>query len=131
MVWEVIYINGRILERKYLKWAHIAHLDIWNTSYGQKKGQESNWQFDPLPLKVRNRPDFRCVQIACDMPLESSQRRLQLCFRPYFNQRFTCKVMAPQSHRSPNLGNFGTPTWESWDKKPFRCGPRGKVQSIL
>jgi len=36
----------------------MAHLDIWNTNYGQKKGQESNWQFDSRPLKVGNRPDF-------------------------------------------------------------------------
>jgi hypothetical protein len=26
--------------------------------YGQKKGRESNWQFDSRPLKVRNWPDF-------------------------------------------------------------------------
>jgi hypothetical protein len=31
---------------------------IWNISYDQKKGQESNWQFDSRPLKVRNRPNF-------------------------------------------------------------------------
>jgi hypothetical protein len=49
------------LERRCLKWAWIAHLDIWNTSYGQKKGWESNWQFDSRPLKVGNRPDF----VAC------------------------------------------------------------------
>jgi hypothetical protein len=30
---------------------------IWNASYGQKKGRESNWQFDSRSLKVRNRPD--------------------------------------------------------------------------
>jgi hypothetical protein len=36
----------------------MTHLDIWNTSYGQKKGRESNWQFDSRPQKVRNRPDF-------------------------------------------------------------------------
>jgi len=41
-----------------LKWTHITHLDIWNTSYGQKKSRKSNWQFDSRPLKVRNRPDF-------------------------------------------------------------------------
>jgi hypothetical protein len=29
-----------------------------NTSYGQKKGRESNWQFDFRPLKVRNQPNF-------------------------------------------------------------------------
>ncbi len=36
----------------------MSHLDIYNTSYGQKKGQELNWQFDSRPLKVGNRPDF-------------------------------------------------------------------------
>jgi hypothetical protein len=35
----------------------MTHLDIWNTSYDQKKGRESNWQFDSQPLKVDNRPD--------------------------------------------------------------------------
>ncbi len=34
----------------------MGHLDIFNPSYGQKKGQESNWQFDSRPLKVKNRP---------------------------------------------------------------------------
>jgi hypothetical protein len=36
----------------------MIHLDTWNTSYGQKKGRESNWQFDSLSLKVGNWPDF-------------------------------------------------------------------------
>jgi hypothetical protein len=30
--------------------------------------------------------------------------------------------MGPQSRRSPNFGNFGTPIWESWDKMPFDVG---------
>jgi hypothetical protein len=62
MAWKVFYINGRILECKYLNWARIAHLNIWNTSYGQKKGQESYWQFDHWPLKVGKRPDFRAYK---------------------------------------------------------------------
>jgi hypothetical protein len=28
-----------------------------STSYVQKKGRESNWQFDSRPLKVENQPD--------------------------------------------------------------------------
>jgi len=36
----------------------MTHLDIWNTSYGQKKGQKSNWQFDSQPLKIKNCLDF-------------------------------------------------------------------------
>jgi hypothetical protein len=54
----VLYIIGNFLERRCLKWACISHFDIWNTSYGQKKGQESNCQFDSWPQKVRNRPDL-------------------------------------------------------------------------
>jgi hypothetical protein len=46
------------LECRCLKWVCITHLDNWNTSYGQKKGQESNWQFDSQLLKVSSRPNF-------------------------------------------------------------------------
>jgi hypothetical protein len=56
--WRVIYIIRKILKLRCLKWSFMIHLDIWNTSYGQKKGRESNWQFDSRPLKVGNRPDF-------------------------------------------------------------------------
>jgi hypothetical protein len=58
MDWKVIYIIGKILKRRSQKWACMTHSDIWNTSYGQKKGRKSNWQFDSRPLKVGNRPDF-------------------------------------------------------------------------
>jgi hypothetical protein len=55
---RVLYIIGKLLKCRCLKWARMAHLDIWNTSYGQKKGRESNWQFDSRPLKVGNRPNL-------------------------------------------------------------------------
>jgi hypothetical protein len=54
---KVRYINGNLLELKCLNWARMTHLGTWNTSYDQKKGWESNGQFDSQPLKVRNRPD--------------------------------------------------------------------------
>ncbi len=40
--WCVLYINGKILKRRCPKWSRIAHLDICSSSYGQKKGRESN-----------------------------------------------------------------------------------------
>jgi len=40
--WGVFGVIGKVLKR----------------SYGQKKGRESNWQFDSRPLKVKNRPLF-------------------------------------------------------------------------
>jgi hypothetical protein len=39
----------------------MTHLDTRNTSYGQKKGQESNREFDSR-LKVKNSSDF----LACN-----------------------------------------------------------------
>jgi len=59
-----------------------------------------------LTTKSQELTRFPCVQMACDILLESFQRGLQLCFRPHLNQRSAHKVMAPQSRRSPNLGNF-------------------------
>jgi hypothetical protein len=58
MACGVLYIIRKLLERRCLKWACIVHLDIWNTSYGQKKGWESNCQFDSRLEKVKNRPDL-------------------------------------------------------------------------
>jgi len=60
---------------------------------------------------------FTCLQMACDIALTSSRQGLQLFFRLHLDPRSTRKVMAPQSRGSPNLGDFGTPTWESRDKK--------------
>ncbi len=37
----------------------------------------------------------------------------------------------PAKLESPNRGNFGTPPWESRDKKPFECRCRGEAQRIL
>jgi hypothetical protein len=55
--WGVLYIIGKLLKCRCWKWPHMGHLDIFSTSYGKKKGWESNWQFDSRPLKVGNRPD--------------------------------------------------------------------------
>jgi hypothetical protein len=58
MDWKKIYTIEKLLKRRCLKWALMTHLDIWNASYGQKKGWESNWPFDSRSLKVKNRPNF-------------------------------------------------------------------------
>jgi hypothetical protein len=54
--WSVLGVIGKVSKLRYRKWSHIGHLEICSPSYGQKKGQESNWQFDSRPLKGRNRP---------------------------------------------------------------------------
>ncbi len=54
--WGVLGVIGKALKCKCLNWPRIDHLDICSPSYGQKKGRESNWQFDSRPLKFGNRP---------------------------------------------------------------------------
>jgi hypothetical protein len=55
---EVIFIPWeKVSKCRCSKWPRMSHLDIYSTSYGRKKGRESNWQFDSRPLKVRNWPD--------------------------------------------------------------------------
>jgi hypothetical protein len=46
----------KALEMWCPKWPCIAHLDICSPSYEQKKGRDSNCQFDSRPQKVKNRP---------------------------------------------------------------------------
>jgi hypothetical protein len=64
----VLGVIEKVLKRRYRKWPRIGHLDICSPSYGQKKGRESNWQFDSRPLKVRNRP-------LSDLQIKSAIRR--------------------------------------------------------
>ncbi len=51
----VIGVIAKVLKCRCLNWPRIGHLDICSPSYGQKKGRESNWQFDSRPQKVGNR----------------------------------------------------------------------------
>jgi len=54
--WCVFYINGKVLKCRCSKWPRMGRLDIYSPSYGQKKGWESNCQFDSRSLKVGNWP---------------------------------------------------------------------------
>jgi hypothetical protein len=54
--WGVFGVIGKVLKCKCPNWPRIGHLDICSSSYGQKKGRESNCQFDSQPLKVGNQP---------------------------------------------------------------------------
>jgi len=47
----------KVLKCRCLKWPRMSHSDICSTSYGRKKGRESNCQFDSRPLKIGNRPN--------------------------------------------------------------------------
>jgi hypothetical protein len=131
--WSVDTV-GKVLKRRCRKWPHMGHYDICSTSYVQKKDQESNWQFDSQPLKVGNRPDpsaCRWSATHCWKALKESYKfSLDLILIGGLNKElWATKVPGVQTRTISN--SFEIPTWESWDKRPFGCGPRGVVQSIL
>jgi len=100
----------------------------------EKEGPGVKLQFDSRPLKVGNRslPDLR---------IESATWRwkdldegynfgldliaIKLCSR----ELSAFKVLGLQPGQFQD--NFGTPTWESWEKEPFGCNPHGALQRIL
>jgi hypothetical protein len=90
-------------------------LDICSPSYGQKKGRESNWQFDSRPLKVGNRP-------LPDVCSGSATRRwkattlVQTSSRSELGARSYGSPKSWESKPGQFRDNFGTPPWESWEK---------------
>jgi hypothetical protein len=120
---KVLYIIGKLLKHKCLKWVRITHLDIYNTSYGQKKGRESNWQFDFWPLKVKNRPNF----LAC--------RRLATYCWNFFDHGYNfaldfivikglhAKLCAPKVARIPLVGILELPLGSPRTKSHLDVAP--------
>jgi len=127
--WGVFYTIEKVSKCRFQKWPRMSHLDIWSTSYGQKKGRELNYQLPTTKSRESTRP--RCVQRECDTPLESSRRELQLYFKPCLDRRSEREVMTSQSPGGPSRDSFETPLWESRDKKPFGRGCGGVTQRIL
>jgi hypothetical protein len=74
--WGVLSVIGKVSKCRCPKWPLIGHLDIYSPSYGQKKGRESNWQFDSRPLKIGNRP-------VPDVRSRSATRRWKALFEGY------------------------------------------------
>jgi hypothetical protein len=109
--WGVLDVIGKVLKRRYRKWPRIGHLNICSSSYGQKKGRESNWQFDSRPLKVGNRP-------LLDIRFESATRRWKeldegynfgsdlVAIRLFSRELWAPKVpgLQPGQFRDSNLG---------------------------
>jgi hypothetical protein len=129
--WGVLGVFGKVLKCKCPKWPCIGHLDICSPSYGQKKGRESNWQFDSRPLKVGNQP-------APDVRWGSATRHWKTLEEGYkFGSDFVPiggrgeKLWCPKVRGVQNQDNFETPLWESREKVSFRCKCGGEAQRIL
>ncbi len=124
--WGVLGVIGKVLNRRYRKWPRIGHLDICSPSYEQKKGRESNCQFDSRSLKIGNRP-------FPDLRIESATQRWKDLDEGY---NFGLDLVAIRlcslelgAPKVPGLqpgqfwDNFGTPTWESREKNHLDVAP--------
>jgi hypothetical protein len=116
------------------KWARMGHLDICSTSYVQKKGRESNWQFDSRPLKVRNRSDpgvFRGNATHRWKALKESYKFAShlVPIGGLRKELWPCEILRVQT--GTILRQFRDSTLGVPGQKPFRCGCGGVTQRIL
>jgi hypothetical protein len=123
--WDVLYIIRNLSKFKCRKWARIAHLDICSTSYVKKKGRESNWQFDSRPLKVENWPDFGACRESATHLWKALNKGYNFALDLITIRGLHRKICALKDAGILTVGILGFPLWESRDKKPFGCGPRG------
>jgi len=123
----VFYIIGKLLKFRCLKWAHIAHLDIWNTSYGQKKGRESNCQFDSRPEKVGNRPDLLGFRRRATYRWKTLDESYNFSLDLTSIQGVLVKLWGSKVAGMPVGAILGLPCKRPGREKPFGCGPRGEL----
>jgi len=131
MVCGLLYIIGKLLEHRCLKWARMAHLDIWNISYGQKKGWESNCQFDSRPKKVRNRLDLLSCKWRATYHWKYFDEGYKFALDRTSIQGLLAKLWGSKVVGVPIGAISRLPLGSPGREKPFGCGPHGEVQSIL
>jgi hypothetical protein len=117
MAYGVLYIIEKLLERRCLKWARIAHLDILKHKLWPKEGPRVKLPVWLPTRKSQKSTRFTWLQTTCHIPLESSRWELQLCFGSHFDPRSSRKVMGLQSRKSFGWRDFGTPTRKSRERK--------------
>jgi hypothetical protein len=97
------------LKRKCLKWSCITHLNIWSTRYDQKKGRESNWQFDSRSLKVRNQPNFLAWRQCAMHHWKSLNKGYNFVSDLIAIKGLHAKLWAPKVAGVPVVGILGLP----------------------
>jgi hypothetical protein len=131
MACSFLYINGKLLQLRCLKWACIIHLDIWNTSYGQKKGRKSNCQFDSRPEKVGNRPDLLSCRQCATYRWKVLDKSYNFALNRTLIQGLIAKLRGSKVAGVLVGAISGLPFRSPGRENPFRCGPLGEVQNIL
>ncbi len=126
MACGVLYTIGKILERRCLKWVRIVHLDIWDTSYGQKNGRKSNCQFDSRPKKVENRPDLLGHRGHATYHRKVLNENYNFASNRISIWGLLAKLWGFKVTGVPTGMILGLPLGSPRKEKPFGCGFRGQ-----
>jgi hypothetical protein len=126
--WGVLNVIGKVSKWRCPKWPLIGHLDICSPSYGQKKGRESNWQFDSRPLKVGNRPVLNVRSGSATLRWKALFEGYKIgsdlvTIRSRGEELWLSKV--PRVQLGHIRDNFGTSFRESQENVTFGCHSRG------
>jgi len=109
----VLYIIGKLLERRCVKWARMAHLNIWNTSYGQKKGRQSTATLTPDHKKSGSDPIYLAIGVVPHIVGKLSTRATTLLQTELRSKVCSQSYGAPKSRES-HLARF----WDSHSGVP-------------
>ncbi len=123
---RISYTIKKFLECRCLKWVHMTHLDTSNTSYGQKKGRESNWQFDFWPLKIRNHPNLLTFRWRARYRWKVFDEGYNFASNFISIGGLHTKLWAPKVVGIPTFGISGFPLWSLGTKWHLNAGPMAK-----
>jgi len=126
----VLYTVEKVLKCRCQKWPCMSHFDVYNTNYGWKKGQKSNWQFDSRPLKVKNRPDPDVCRWSATHRWKALKEsyKFALDLVPiggWGEKLWTLNILGVQTR------TVSGPFWESQEKVSFGCKCGEEMQRIL
>jgi len=111
--WKLLYTIGKPLICRCLKWAHMIHLIIYNTSYFLKKGMESKCQFDSRPLKVKNHPELHVCRRCATYFWKTLDKGYNFALKLTSIEGLHTKLLVSKLMGVLILGISRLPTWES------------------
>jgi hypothetical protein len=127
----ILYIIKKLLKHRCLKWARIVHFDIWNTNYGQKKGRESNCQFDSRLEKVEYQPDLLICRGCATYRWKALDKSYNFALNRISIRGLIAKLWGSKVAGVPTGAISRLPLGSLGREKPFRCKLLGQPHSIL
>ncbi len=133
---KIVGVKTHWIETFFISWKNSCNVDVSNglawpiwklqTQVMAKRRAKVKLTIWLPTIKSQESPWFPCLQVACDILLESSRWKLQLFFKPHLNGRFTYKVMNPKVAGISTLGILGLPLGSLGTKCHLGAGPMAR-----